>query len=240
MSPVNIGTAGWTVPRQVAEEFPAEGTSLQRYAGRFPVAEINSSFHRPHRLATWQRWHNDTPEAFRFSVKIPKVVTHQRKLVDIEEPLAEFLAQAEALGPKLAILLVQLPPKLEFDAAVAEAFFADLSSRSASAIVCEPRHPSWFAADADRLLDRNGVARVAADPAVCESAARPGGWPGLRYWRLHGSPAMYRSSYADRIGAYAEVLAAEAAAGRETWCIFDNTASGAAAGDALALIEALR
>jgi uncharacterized protein YecE (DUF72 family) len=217
MSPVNIGTAGWTVPRQVADEFPAEGTSLQRYAGRFPVAEINSSFHRPHRLATWQR-----------------------KLVDIEEPLAEFLAQAEGLGPKLAILLVQLPPKLEFDAAVAEAFFADLSSRSASAIVCEPRHPSWFAADADRLLDRNGVARVAADPAVCESAARPGGWPGLRYWRLHGSPAMYRSSYADRIGAYAEVLAAEAAAGRETWCIFDNTASGAAAGDALALIEALR
>jgi uncharacterized protein YecE (DUF72 family) len=69
------------------------------------------------------------------------------------------------------------------------------------------------------------------------AAAEPGGWPGLRYWRLHGSPVMYRSSYADRIQTYA-TLVREAAG--DCWCIFDNTASNAATGDALALRAALR
>ena len=73
---------------------------------------------------------------------------------------------------------------------------------------------------------------MAADPAKIEGAEIPGGWSGLRYWRLHGSPIMYRSSYSDRIGHYADQLLAS---DDETWCIFDNTASSAAMGDALAL-----
>ena len=71
------------------------------------------------------------------------------------------------------------------------------------------------------------------------TASNPGGWRELSYWRLHGSPAMYRSSYADRIENYARLLEAEAAAGHEVWCLFDNTASSAAAGDALKLMEML-
>jgi uncharacterized protein YecE (DUF72 family) len=239
MSPINIGTAGWTIPRQVAGRFPSEGTALERYAARFRVAEINSSFHRPHRFSTWARWRDITPDGFRFSVKVPKVVTHQRKLVDIGEPLAAFLEEAGTLGPKLAVLLVQLPPKLAFDAKVAESFFASLLSLSGAAVVCEPRHPTWFTPDAERLMIRHKVARVAADPAICEAAGTPGGWRETSYWRLHGSPVMYRSSYADRIARYAELLAEEAAKGRDVWCIFDNTASPAAAGDALALLDAL-
>jgi uncharacterized protein YecE (DUF72 family) len=239
MSPVKIGTAGWSIPRQVADRFPSEGTALERYATRFPVAEINSSFHRPHRLSTWARWRDTTPEHFRFSVKVPKAVTHQRKLVECAEPLAEFIEQCAMLGPKLAVLLVQLPPKLAFDAALAEPFFADLAARSPASLACEPRHPSWFGREVDRWLERRRIARVAADPALCGEAARPGGWRGLAYWRLHGSPAMYRSSYADRIGACAEALRREVAEGREAWCIFDNTASSAAASDALALMAAL-
>jgi uncharacterized protein YecE (DUF72 family) len=239
MGSVNIGTAGWSIPRQVADRFPREGTALERYASRFPVVEINSSFHRPHRLSTWARWRDTTPATFRFSDKVPKIVTHQRKLVDCAEPIAAFVEQAATLGSKLAVLLVQLPPKLAFDAALAEPFFAALAARSSASIACEPRHPSWFTGEVDRWLERRHIARVAADPALCEEAARPGGWRGLGYWRLHGSPAMYRSSYADRIGGYAEALRKEAAAGHETWCLFDNTASSAAASDALALTEAL-
>ena len=234
---VKIGTAGWSIPRELAAQFPPEGTSLSRYATRFSVAEINSSFHRPHRLSTWQRWYDSVPGDFRFSVKLPKLVTHQRKLADCTEPLDEFLAQAGALGDKLAVLLVQLPPKLALDEAVTTGFFAVLSARTSSTIVCEPRHPSWFTPEANRLLKRLEVARVAADPAICEAAASPGGWKGLTYWRLHGSPVTYRSSYRDRIVACASEL--KKTASEEAWCIFDNTASSAGAGDALALIQAL-
>jgi uncharacterized protein YecE (DUF72 family) len=240
MGSVNIGTAGWTVPRQHASAFPSEGSALERYASRFPVTEINSSFHRPHRISTWERWRDCTPDGFRFAVKVPKVITHERKLAEFEEPLAEFLAQAETLRDKLAVLLVQLPPKLAFEEAVAAEFFAALRSRSAAGLVCEPRHASWFTPEAERLLVEHRIARVAADPVLCAGAGEPGGWRQLSYWRLHGSPVKYRSSYADRLVHYGALLEAEAAAGREVWCIFDNTASAAAAGDALALMEAVR
>lgn len=236
---VAIGTAGWSIPVAVADQFPAEGTGLERYAARFPVAEINSSFHRPHRVSTWQRWGQSVPPGFRFAAKLPKTITHQAKLVGCSEALDEFLAQAHGLGERLAVLLVQLPPKLAFDAAMAHAFFDELGARTAARVVCEPRHASWFGEEADALLQEHKVARVAADPAICEAAAGPGGWRGLNYWRLHGSPIIYRSSYADRIQALAEAISGDTAGAADNWCIFDNTASGAAAADALALMAAL-
>ena len=239
MSELRIGTAGWGIPRQDAHAFPTVGSSLERYAARFDAVEINSSFHRPHRPATWLRWQDAVPAGFRFSVKLAKEITHERKLRDCAEPLARFLDQADILGDKLAVLLVQLPPKHELDDGVAGAFFEELRERSHAEIVCEPRHPSWFTPDADAVLASLKVARVAADPAVCDGAGEPGGWRGLAYWRLHGSPVMYRSSYLDRIPAYAHRLRREVEERRPVWCIFDNTASSAGAGDALALMETL-
>lgn len=159
------------------------------------------------------------------------------KLVGCDGELDLFLTQAEALRDKLGVLLVQLPPKLEFDEKLAEPFFAGLASRSKARIACEPRHLSWFAPRAEELLQRRGVARVAADPAIADAAALPGGSRGLAYWRLHGSPVKYRSSYADRVSAYADNLKSAAADGADVWCIFDNTASSAALGDGLALIS---
>ena len=234
-----IGTAGWSIPRDVAGRFGAEGSTLARYAAQLDVAEINSSFHRPHRISTWQRWGDNVPEDFRFSVKLPKQITHTRKLVDCADELEEFLQQAQTLGDKLSVLLVQLPPKLSFDPALARNFFAYLVPRAGAAVACEPRHVSWFAREASLLLDQLGVARVAADPAVCEAASQPGGGGGLSYWRLHGSPNIYRSSYLDRIPEYAAQLKNEASRGRDVWCIFDNTASSAGTSDALALKDML-
>jgi uncharacterized protein YecE (DUF72 family) len=239
VSRIRIGTAGWSIPRQVAPSFPAVGSALQRYASRFTVAEINSSFHRPHRPSTWERWRDSVPPDFRFSVKLPKQITHKLKLVDCGEELNLFLSQAEVLGDKLAVLLVQLPPKLEFAASVADDFFARLADRSAARIACEPRHPSWFTKGADELLRRHCAARVAADPAIVPAAAIPCGSAELAYWRLHGSPIKYRSSYEDRLASHADHLKRAAAAGAEVWCIFDNTASSAALGDALSLVAGL-
>ena len=234
-----VGTAGWSIPRDIAGRFPADGTALERYASTFNVAEINSSFHRPHRISTWERWRDSVPDRFRFSVKIPKLITHTRKLVDCGAELIQFVEEASTLKDKLAVLLVQLPPKHSFDRLVAEPFFRGLRARTSAAVVCEPRHVSWFTAEADDLFRDVEVARVAADPSICPAAATAGGWTGLSYWRLHGSPIIYRTSYQGRLEAYAAELRSEEAIAREVWCIFDNTASSAGAGDALALQNVL-
>lgn len=235
-----VGTAGWSVPAGDAKHFGGEGSALQRYATRFGGVEVNSSFHRPHRASTWARWAESVPASFRFAVKMPKAISHERKLVGCDDLLAAFLDEVGPLGGKLGLLLLQLPPKLAFDAAPAEAFLAPLVARAAIPIACEPRHPSWFEAEADGLLDRLGVARVAADPALVPAAAVPGGWRGLSYWRLHGSPAMYRSSYdAARLDVYAEAIRADLRGGRSVWCMFDNTAASAATGNALELTARL-
>lgn len=231
-----IGTAGWSLPGAQRAAFPDAGTALERYAARFDAVEINSSFYRPHRPATYARWAASVPDHVRFAVKLPREITHTRRLVDIAEPLERFLDGVASLGGRLGPVLVQLPPSLVFEAGVAEAFFAKLRAQVAGDIVCEPRHAGWFGPEADALLTAYRVARVAADPARVPAAAEPGGWPGLVYWRLHGSPRMYYSGYSpDAIDAMATRLKASDAAGIPAWCIFDNTASGAATADALAL-----
>ena len=196
--------------------------------------EINSSFYRPHRISTWERWKVTTPPDFRFSVKVPKLVTHQHKLIDCETAMDDFLAQAHTLSEKLAVLLVQLPPSLAFEPKVVAAFFSMMTANTSAIVVCEPRHISWFSNAANNLLKDHNVSRVAADPALCEVAGSPGGSVALSYWRLHGSPFKYRSSYADRLSSYADLIRQSSAIG-EAWCIFDNTASSAATQDALAL-----
>lgn len=238
MSRVLVGCAGWSLPRDVQAAFPGEGSHLARYAARFPVAEINSSFHRPHRPSTYARWAAETPDSFRFAAKLPKTITHQLRLAAADEALDAFLAESAGLGEKLAALLVQLPPSFAFDAAVAAPFFAGLAAHTRASVVCEPRHPSWFEDEADALLAGLRVARVAADPARVPAAAHPGGWRGMTYHRLHGSPRMYYSSYPpESISTLAGRLRDDDAA--EAWCIFDNTASGAAMANALELAEAL-
>jgi uncharacterized protein YecE (DUF72 family) len=171
---------------------------------------------------------------------MPKAITHGRKLADCSELVDDFVKQAAVLGEKLAVLLVQLPPKLNFDESVAREFFGFLRCRTNAEIACEPRHASWFTTEADMFLEELTIARVAADPAICEAAARPSSWSRLSYWRLHGSPIMYRSSYLDRVESYAQRLQKESSVGRQVWCIFDNTASSAGTGDALALAQAMR
>jgi uncharacterized protein YecE (DUF72 family) len=230
-----VGTAGWSLPREAAAEFPEAETNLARYAGRFSGVEINSSFHRPHRPATYTRWAAAVPESFRFALKVPKEITHKLRLVEAAGPLERFLAEASGLGDTLGPLLIQLPPSLEFDSRVVETFFGALRERFTGSAVCEPRHPSWFGPEAERVFVEYEIARVAADPAPVPEAAIPAGWAGLVYYRLHGSPRRYYSAYEDDfLDALARDLRERSRSAR-VWCIFDNTASGAATGNALRL-----
>lgn len=236
---IHLGCAGWSLSRPYAEQFGAAGTHLQRYATRLGAVEINSSFYRPHRPQTYARWAQSVPEDFRFAVKLPRVLTHEQRLHDCQPGLEAFLAECGQLGSRLGCLLVQLPPSLAYQPEVARRFFAGLRERYAGAVAFEPRHPSWDAAQA--LLVELHIARVAASPSRFASDAEPGGWPGLVYWRLHGEPRLYHSAYPDAVlERLAGALKRSQAAGVPSWCIFDNTASGAALGDALRLQALLR
>jgi uncharacterized protein YecE (DUF72 family) len=239
MPPVYIGTAGWTIPRAEQTRFPEAGSHLARYSAVLPAVEINSCFYKSHRPATYTRWAASVPASFRFSLKVPRAITHERELRDATPLLEAFLTETAPLGEHRGCLLVQLPPNLSFDPSM-RAFFTDLRERFAGSVACEPRHESWFSPPAQHTLEDNHIAGVAADPPRGTATIEPHGWRGLAYYRWHGSPRTYYSTYdapaVHRIGA---TIAALRAAGIPGWSIFDNTALGAATGNALELLRYL-
>jgi uncharacterized protein YecE (DUF72 family) len=228
-----VGTAGWSIPRLSAHHFPGAGPHLERYARVLNCAEINSSFHRPHAVKVYEKWAALTPPGFRFAVKMPRTVTHDAKLRRTRAMVSRFIAEASGLGSKLAVVLVQLPPSLEFNARTGHAFFTLLREYWSGAVVFEPRHATWFGDKPEQMLMTHEVARVATDPSAIEPALVPGGWRGITYYRLHGSPRKYWSRYPpERVARWSAELSA-ARQSSEAWCIFDNTASGSAIENAL-------
>jgi uncharacterized protein YecE (DUF72 family) len=239
-APTYLGCAGWTLPAKVGGSFPTDGSHLERYAWVFSAVEINSSFHRPHQPKTYARWAAGVPDAFRFSVKIPRAISHQLKLRDADAAVRTFLGQVTALGDKLGCLLLQLPPSLALNEAEAQTFFSMLRGLTSVPVACEPRHASWFTPDAANLMRAEGIACVHADP-LPKPGAEPAGDPHTLYIRLHGSPRIYYSSYDDAfIDTVAERIAAARGSGRQVWCIFDNTAHGEAIPNALTLKQRLK
>lgn len=236
-----VGTAGWSIHSQYLAQFPPGGTHLERYARGLNAVEINSSFYRPHRRATYERWAASVGPTFRFSVKMPKAVTHESRLIDCDNLLRSFLDETAGLGEKLGVLLVQLPPSFAFDASVAGAFFRNLRRRTTVDIACEPRHATWFTPGSESLLRKHRIARVAADPALAPGGDLPGGSLALAYFRWHGTPRLYWSNYDDEaLGRLRERMARQTENGAVTWCIFDNTAQSFALGNALSVASAAR
>ncbi|MDP9588182.1 UNVERIFIED_ORG: uncharacterized protein YecE (DUF72 family) [Shinella zoogloeoides] len=227
-----IATAAWSIPKTVAQRFPETGTGLERYAAVFKGVEINSTFYRHHQAKTFERWAASVPEHFRFAVKIPREITHEARLHDIGGLFDTFLDEIQGLNEKLGPLLCQLPPNLAFDAKTVNEAFAAMRRNHAGTIVIEPRHKSWASEQAEMLLQRHAIDRVLADPAPV--------WPETgfddppKYVRLHGTPKIYYSSYSEAdIRRFGKRLA------EDSWCVFDNTASGAAIENALTMRDLL-
>ena len=234
-----IGTAGWSIPRSSAFRFNSAGTHLERYSRSLRCAEINSSFHRPHAATTYAKWRDSTPADFRFAVKMPRQITHDLKLQNVRRPLVLFLAQTEGLAEKKGPILVQLPPSFVFDRSGVTRFLDLMRKAYDGPVVWEPRHATWFTPAAASLFNSYGISRVAADPPPAPEASTPAGWPRVAYFRLHGSPRTYWSRYTE---ADIEALATTVrniSTAEEVWCVFDNTASGAALGNAWELRERL-
>ena len=251
----HIGTAGWSIPRDFAAAFAAEGSGLVRYGEVLGCAEINSTFYRSHRASTYARWAASVTEQFRFSVKVPKTITHECALAPAPALMTNFIEEVSQLASRLGPILFQLPPRQAFDRKLANDFFAMFRKQYAQGpAVLEPRHASWYSDEARAVLEAFHISRVIADPAIKVKGAAEdqgaaetkgaagdqGGDSSLVYFRLHGSPRTYYSPYSDE---WLETLAAKLSAQglqREIWCIFDNTASGAAMGNALELTRLMK
>lgn len=236
--PLLVGCAGWSVPKADAASFPVEGSHLERYAATFHAVEINSSFYRPLRPATYAKWADSVPESFRFSVKVPRAITHDARMVDVEQQLVQFAHEAGELGEKLGCLLVQLPPKFGFVDEPARLFFRQLRDIFGRTIAFEARHPSWFSEAATELLVDSRVVRVIADPAAGQPGPHVPTSSDTLYVRLHGTPRIYYSRYTpEQVASVRRELARQAALGKTCWCIFDNTAAFEAVPNALELMH---
>ncbi|MGF6274502.1 uncharacterized protein YecE (DUF72 family) [Massilia sp. UYP11] len=233
-----VGCAGWSLPKPCADAFPLEGSQLERYAAVFSTVEINSSFYKPHKPETYARWAASVPDDFRFAVKVPRAMTHEARLVGVDEQLDRFQREAGMLGHKLGCLLVQLPPRFGFTDAPAQAFFDGLRERFGCSIAFEARHASWFSQPATALLRESGVIRVIADPAAGQPGPHEPTSERAAYVRLHGVPRIYYSRYPQQeIARWRAEFDALVAQGRQVWCIFDNTAEGASVPNALELMH---
>lgn len=236
MRRIVVGTAGWGIPRSAGELFGTNGSSLERYASVFQGVEVNSTFYRVHKDATLTRWSAAVPSVFRFAFKVPKAITHTGHLASDDIRLGAFMKQIALAGERLGPVLVQLPPSLVFEPESVERFLQRLRSTISSDIAFEPRHRSWLEAGA--LFKKYNVARVAADPPLLDDAFKALVTEQFGYLRLHGKPKVYYSSYSDDfIVQLADALLASKAA--LIWCIFDNTGSGVAMHNALALKKTL-
>ncbi len=232
-----IGTAGWNIPSQLKNQFPSAGTHLQKYSNLLKAVEINSSFYRDHKFETYVRWAQSTPDNFRFSVKLSRYFTQEKRLTETGARLSDTLQGISGLAGKWGCLLVQLPPSLKLELKVASRFIERLRAVFAGMIVWEPRHSSWSTESAFQLLQANHISRVWADPDPCpvpdglRSSLEPSS-----YFRLHGSPEIYRSRYSlEFLDQIFRSMQKSASVHRQVWCIFDNTTFGFATENALEL-----
>jgi uncharacterized protein YecE (DUF72 family) len=266
---VRVGISGWTYAGWRGDFYPrglVHRRELEYASSRLSSIEINGSFYSLQRPSSYARWRDETPDDFVFSVKGGRFITHLKRLVDVEKPLANFFASGVlALGPKLGPVLWQLPESLTFDADVLAGFLAQLPRTTTQAAALAAGHDERLAddrvltvADADRPLRHalefrsptfvtpEATALLRTHDVACVLADTAGRWPrveedtsALRYVRLHGDRELYASGYdSATLDAWAERCRSWST-DHDVFVYFDNDAKGRAPHDAEALIARL-
>lgn len=265
---IRIGISGWRYPPWRGRFYPKglpQREELRYAAERLNTVEINGSFYSLQRPRSFRRWYEQTPDGFVFAVKGARFITHMKKLVDVDAPLANFFASGLlALREKLGPVLWQLPPTLPFDADRVDTFLAKLPRTTAEAAYLARRHDermtgrAWTGTDTDRPLRhavevRHPTYETPAFLDVLRShevavvlADSPGKWPVIRaatadfrYVRLHGAQELYTSGYDDEaLDGWAAMIRDWSPA--DAYVYFDNDAKAYAPRDAMALTEKLR
>ena len=233
---IHVGTSGWQYRDWRGRLYPKglpQRAWLSAYASTFPTVEVNNSFYQLPKEETFDRWAEQTPPGFLFTVKASRYISHIRRLRDAKDPVDLFWSRATRLGPKLGPVLFQLPPNFKADPGLLRDFLAVLPKRIRPAF--EFRDDSWRNDEILELLDGAGAAWVLADrPGWRVPHIVTGNWSYVRFHqgrRIHpGYPSAKLRRWADRI-------ASEPA--EDTFVYFNNDQLGAAPDDAATLIRML-
>jgi uncharacterized protein YecE (DUF72 family) len=154
---IYVGTSGYNYPEWKGSFYPetlAAAKMLPYYAERFSTVEINYTFYRMPTSKLVTGWASQVPDGFKFTLKAPKRITHDRRLKDVADPVRGFCEAAAELGDKLGALLFQLAPNFKKDLVVFDEFLQALPPRLCGAF--EFRHDSWLDEEVyARLRDRN-------------------------------------------------------------------------------------
>ena len=235
-----IGTSGWNYKswRKAFYGETPQNRWLRFCSQRFTGIEVNGTFYRLQEKSTFEKWRDQTPERFRFAIKGHRYVTHNKKLLDVEESVIRCRESASPLGKRLAAVVWQLPAFLKKDTDRLEKFLDALRHWKSTRHAIEFRHKSWFDDEVTERLRRHAV-------AVCMSDAPD--WPmweevttDLVYIRLHGHTRKYASSYSKAsLKKWAIRIRRSLKENCAVHVYFDNDAEGAAPRNALALLEML-
>ncbi len=217
---IHVGTSGYNYPEWKGRFYPekiAASAMLPYYAGVFDTVEINYTFYRMPTPAVVEGWAAQVPEAFTFTLKAPKRITHDRRLQDVADPLRAFCTAAGALGPRLGCVLVQLGPTFKCDVARLQAFIDELPP--ALRVAFEFRHTSWWTDEVyDRLRARNLALCVADSPERHTPLVRTADYGYLR---------LRDEGYSeDDLARWADIVGQQQEAWRETFVYFKHEDEG--------------
>jgi len=209
--PILIGTCAWSYDDWRGTFYPDHLPATERlqfYARHFPTVEVDSTFYHPPAPHVSAHWAEVTPEGFRFSPKLPREITHERKLRDWQEPFDAFLAGILPLGSKLGSVLIQLPPyfELKHDEHALRDFVRHLPREIRFAI--EFRDAAWHMPRIAHLLQEHAICWVWNDVTTLDHApeAAFGFWPqttDFLYLRLLGDlESKYDPESGERVHHY--------------------------------------
>ena len=167
-----VGTSGYNYPEWKGSFYPADlpaAKMLPYYASKFPTVEINYTFYRMPTPKLIAGWRAQVPPEFRFTLKAPKRITHDKRLrpAEVTESVNGFITAASELGPQMAALLFQLPPNFKKDVGLLKEFLALLPPKTTAAF--EFRNASWLEDDVFEALRARNIALCFADSETRET-----------------------------------------------------------------------
>ncbi len=241
---LHIGTSGWSYYQWKGAFYP-EGMKqadwLTFYAQHFDTTEINYSFYHLPKPQTVLNWAAKVPEGFRFCAKISKTITHFAKLKETEELVKKFFESFGQIRQMLGPVLVQVPPSLKFDEALARPFFEMLKHNQPEyEFAFEARNSTWYEEESLALMREFDIANV-----ISQSSGRFPYSEAITakniYIRFHGPERLYSSGYTDEmLQDYANKFKSWVNEGHHIWAFFNNDNGGYALKDARKLRELSR
>ncbi|HYH14435.1 MAG TPA: DUF72 domain-containing protein [Flavisolibacter sp.] len=235
----HVGTSGWSYKHWKDSFYPPKlrlANWFDYYTSRFDSSEINTSFYHLPKEQTVINWAAKAPKGFTFCPKLSRYITHMKKLRDVEEPLERFFTVFAPLYPFMGPVLIQLPPMLRYNAAVAESFFDLIRTRySDQRFVLEVRHDTWMQEEAIRLLHHYQIGFVISQSFHFFPYAE---WVTSKdvYLRFHGPKELYASGYSqEMLREYAIKCKKWINTGHTVWAYFNNDIHGYAFQDAQTL-----